>query len=277
MVAASLLWTLLTRAVGVPDPQVGGLWLPAYLDWFALGMGLAVLRAWHDASGRLRVLDQLGDAGGTCWAVAAAAAVAAATPLGGPRGLDLASPGEAVTKHLLYGVLAVFLLLPGGVRHRPPLAGAPGALRRPVRWLGQVSYGVFLWHLLVLELVFRALRLRALLGRPAARHAAVVLPAACGWPRSACGWWSARRWRTRSGGRRQDAERGGRDRRARAGRAPARAAEGRRRPAAGPRRQRRQQAGDAERRGAHRGGRVARSRPDRAAGAASGTPAAAST
>ena len=25
-----------------------------------------------------------------------------------------------------------------------------------MRWVGKVSYGVFLWHLLVLELVFRA-------------------------------------------------------------------------------------------------------------------------
>jgi peptidoglycan/LPS O-acetylase OafA/YrhL len=156
MAVVSVLWTLSTRGLGVPDPGVGGLWLPAYLDWFALGMGLAVLRAGHDLHSRWKVLDQVADAGGTCWAVAALLLWLTATPLGGPRGLQLAAPGEALSKHLLYGAAATFLLLPAvfGTDDRSPV-------RRflespPMRWLGKVSYGVFLWHLLVLELVFRA-------------------------------------------------------------------------------------------------------------------------
>jgi peptidoglycan/LPS O-acetylase OafA/YrhL len=170
MGALSVLWTVSTRGLGVPDPGVGGLWLPAYLDWFALGMALAVLRAGHDLSGRWRVLDQVADAGGTCWAVAALLLWLTATPLGGPRGLELAAPGEALTKHLLYGAAATFLLLPAvfGTDERAPV-------RRflespPMRWLGKVSYGVFLWHLLVLELVFRATGYTPFTG-----HALIVL------------------------------------------------------------------------------------------------------
>ncbi len=155
MVVASVLWTLMTRGLGFPDASVGGLWLPAYLDWFALGMAVAVARAWHDRTGRWPVLDQLGDAGGTCWAIGALLLWLTATPLSGPRGLEPATPGEALTKHLLYGLAALFLLLPAvfGTDDRSPV-------RRflespPMRWVGKVSYGVFLWHLLVLELVFR--------------------------------------------------------------------------------------------------------------------------
>ena len=166
MVGVSLLWTLTTRGLGVPDPGVGGLWLPAYLDWFALGMGLAVLRAWHDQTGRGRVLNQIGDAGGTCWAIAALLIWLTATPLGGPLGLDLATPTQALTKHLLYGAAATFLVLPGvfGTELRHPVRRLLES--RTMRWVGKVSYGVFLWHLLVLELVFRATGLTLFHGNP---------------------------------------------------------------------------------------------------------------
>jgi peptidoglycan/LPS O-acetylase OafA/YrhL len=156
MVAVAIAWTLTTRSIGVPDVRVTGLWLPAFLDWFALGMGLAVVRAWHDLSGRFTVLDQLGDAAGTCWAVAALLFWLTATPLGGPRGLQLPTTGQALTKHLLYGGAALFLLLPA-------VFGSDGrsvvrrVLEHPVaRWLGGISYGVFVWHLLVLDLVVHA-------------------------------------------------------------------------------------------------------------------------
>ncbi len=157
LVVVAVGWTLTTRGLGVPDPAIGGLWLPAYLDWFALGMGLAVLRAQHEATGRWPLLDQLGDAGGTCFGIALLLVWLTATPLGGPLGLDLATPGQALTKHLLYAVAATFLLIPAvfGTDERSPVRRV---LEHPVaRWMGEVSYGVFLWHLLVLHLVYQAL------------------------------------------------------------------------------------------------------------------------
>lgn len=155
MVVGSLLWTVSTRGFGHPDPSVGGLWLPAYLDWFALGMGVAVLRAWHDVSGRLRVLDDVGDAAGACWVGAAAIVWLTSTPLGGPLGIELATLGQALTKHLLYGAAALLLLLPA-VFGRDERSRVRRALEHPLsRWLGSISYGVFLWHLLVLWLVLQ--------------------------------------------------------------------------------------------------------------------------
>jgi peptidoglycan/LPS O-acetylase OafA/YrhL len=165
MVVASVLWTLSTRGLEVPDPIVGGLWFPAYLDWFALGMGLAVLRAWHDTTGRGRVLDQLADASGTCWAIGALLLWLTVTPIGGPLGLSLPTPGQALTKHLLYGAAASFLLLPA-VFGTTPTAPVRRLLEsRVARWGGRISYGVFLWHLLVLDLVFKATGIETFTGR----------------------------------------------------------------------------------------------------------------
>lgn len=169
MAVVAVVWPVLTRATGVPDVRIAGLWLPAFLDWFALGMALAVLRAWHDLSGRAKVLDQIGDAAGTCWAVALLLLWLAATPLGGPRGLELATVGQTLTKHLLYAASATFLLLPAvfGADER---SWVRRGLEAPVaRWLGRISYGVFLWHLLVLETVYDVTGFRAFDG-----HALVI-------------------------------------------------------------------------------------------------------
>ena len=164
MALVAVAWTPITRSTGVPDPHISGLWLPAYLDWFALGMGLAVLRAWHDRTGRFQVLDQVGDAAGTCWSLALLLFWLTTSPLGGPRGLDMPTPGQALTKHLLYGAAATFLVLPA-VFGNDERSVARRLLEHPLaRWLGGISYGVFLWHLLVLHLVFEVAGLEPFTG-----------------------------------------------------------------------------------------------------------------
>ena len=151
MVVTAIAWPVVTRAIGWPDVRIATIWLPQFLDWFALGMGLAVLRAWHDVGGGARLLDQIGDAAWTCWGMAALLLWLAATPLGGSRGLELLTTGQLLTKHLLYAASATFLLLPAvfGAQSRTPVRAFLES--RPMRWLGEVSYGVFLWHLLVMR------------------------------------------------------------------------------------------------------------------------------
>jgi hypothetical protein len=114
------------------------------------------------ASGsRWRIAEQLATAPLTCWAVALGLFAVATTPLAGPRAFEApADMWAVVLKNLLYAGVATFLLLPA-------IFGAgPGSwLRRvfasrPARWLGRISYGIFLWHLLVLRGV------SALLGDP---------------------------------------------------------------------------------------------------------------
>jgi peptidoglycan/LPS O-acetylase OafA/YrhL len=89
----------------------------------------------------------------------------ACTPAAGPRLLLVPDGWEAGTKVVLYGVAGAFYLLPlvfgperqGWVREQ---------LSGPVpTWLGDISYGIFAIHMIVLNLVFRALDLEVFTGR----------------------------------------------------------------------------------------------------------------
>jgi peptidoglycan/LPS O-acetylase OafA/YrhL len=141
-------------------PVMGGFWLPAYLGWFAAGMALAVVRVHLDtqqpaAGSRWWHAEELGRHPFTCWAVGVAALLAAMTPLAGPRSLTADTAGQAIAKNLLYAVMATSLVWPA-VFGRARTVGVLLA-NAPMRYLGDVSYGVFLYHLVVLDLVMRLL------------------------------------------------------------------------------------------------------------------------
>lgn len=125
------------------------LWLPPYLDWFALGIGLAVLSIdAGDPVGWQRAPLRWARSAGTCWAVGLMLLWFTTLPLAGPRDLSPATTWEWTLKHLLYGASAFFLLL-------PLVAGDAGWTERALgnrvmRWLGEISYGVYLWHLALL-------------------------------------------------------------------------------------------------------------------------------
>lgn len=141
-------------------PVMGGFWLPAYLGWFAGGMALAVVRVHLDErppppGSRWWRAEELGSHPFTCWALAAAALLAAMTPLAGPRSLTTDTAGQAVAKGLLYAAIATALVWPA-VFGRSRVTRAVLA-NRPMRYLGDISYGLFLYHLLVLDTVMRVL------------------------------------------------------------------------------------------------------------------------
>jgi peptidoglycan/LPS O-acetylase OafA/YrhL len=121
--------------------------LPVYLDLFALGMGLAVLSAWHatwpERSPRLASMG----ARPWLWCLLAVAAYwTVVNRLDIPIDYSPLSPGQWVARDMLFGVAAFSLLVPGvfGPQSR-------GAFRRLLRlrgvqWIGLVSYGIYLWH-----------------------------------------------------------------------------------------------------------------------------------
>src|SRR5690606_969539 len=75
------------------------------------------------------------------------------------RGLEPASSLESVAAEVLYGLVAGCLLLAATSRGLTEwLADSP--LAGPARWLGDTSYAVFLWHVLVLQVSFAVLDLR---------------------------------------------------------------------------------------------------------------------
>ena len=153
----ALIFTVL-RVWGVlGDSLLAAYWLPGFIDWFALGMALAVVQVrltLSDAPPWMQSVRQIARATPWCLLIAVGLYVIATTPLAGPLTFDPASPNSLVIKHVLYGVIAVFLLLPGFLGRWGDESSWARSLRNPiVVYLGTISYGVFLWHLVLLRFV----------------------------------------------------------------------------------------------------------------------------
>jgi peptidoglycan/LPS O-acetylase OafA/YrhL len=137
------------------DPSWPGnpqLWLPNYFDWFALGMLLAVLHSWCAAGRPLpRAVGAVAAHPLACWTVALAAywwLVLIPKP-GSPE----LGPGDEILRFSVSGVSAWFVLLPAvlpGPRRRV-LSLLDG---RPLLYLGSISYGLYLWHTMVIRWAF---------------------------------------------------------------------------------------------------------------------------
>ncbi|MGN0063175.1 MAG: acyltransferase family protein, partial [Nocardioides sp.] len=85
-----------------------------------------------------------------CWTLATAVFAIAATPLGGPRTLEPAEPWEAAFKCALYTVAGAFYVLP--LVFGPEREGRiRTVLAHPLpHYLGEISYGIFCIHMMVL-------------------------------------------------------------------------------------------------------------------------------
>ncbi len=129
-------------------------WLPSFAAWFGAGMAMAVLSVSPPDWRPVRRAHELGASPWTCWAAAAALFWIACSPLAGP--LDLTPPDavEAVTKSVLYTGIATLALWP--LVFGPQSAGVTRRLlaSAPARFLGDVSYGLFLFHMPLLVGLF---------------------------------------------------------------------------------------------------------------------------
>ena len=172
--------------------------LPGMIDWFALGMALAVLRAAAEMNAEgPRWLTALAMRPGLCWMIALALYFAGVPAQGGE--LFLASYGVAA--HATIGLAAFFLVLPtlAPKQARPKGVVMPFLCSGVLAWLGTISYGIYLWHVPFLKVIDATLGVpRGVLafgGLLAVTTAGAVCLGAASWylverPRTQCRWWA---------------------------------------------------------------------------------------
>ena len=154
--AVTVGWDVLIFNTGWFLDTTTPVWLPAYLDWFAVGMAMAVASVhtnYHRVEERSRwsLVDELGANPWLCWVMAAALYAIAVTPVAGPKSIGLPTVTTAICKSLLYALIAALVLWPtifGSGTAANAVFGQPW-----VRRLGIISYGVFLLHLAILQAV----------------------------------------------------------------------------------------------------------------------------
>ncbi|HZU72578.1 MAG TPA: acyltransferase [Acidimicrobiales bacterium] len=121
-------------------------WLPSYLDLFALGMALAVMSAWWTEHAEEPDVLRHKAQPAVAWVLAAALywlVSHAGLPI---TPLYRATYAQSIVRQELYGLFALCLLAPA-VFGPQDQGLVRGLLRwRPVAAVGVVSYGVYLWH-----------------------------------------------------------------------------------------------------------------------------------
>ncbi|REE98514.1 acyltransferase family protein [Thermomonospora umbrina] len=144
-----------TIVMYVPDHHPSwGVWPLRYTAWFGVGMAFAVLTVWAREDPRspaARFCRTIAGCWGTCWLAALCLLLIAASPITGPLDLDTTANVWTSTLHILvFGACAAFFVGPAALApaHHPVMSAALG---NPfMQWLGRISYGVFLWQMVVI-------------------------------------------------------------------------------------------------------------------------------
>jgi peptidoglycan/LPS O-acetylase OafA/YrhL len=149
-------WLLLVHGTELL-PDGARLWLPSYLLWFLGGMVLAVLQ-------------QLGVRAfaAVCLPLAVVCYLIVSTPIAGAPTTSPSELRESLAKAAFYAVIATLTLAPVALSDRGWYVRAIAS--RPMIFLGEISYEIFLIHLLTMELV-----MVELLGFPIYTGSAVAL------------------------------------------------------------------------------------------------------
>jgi peptidoglycan/LPS O-acetylase OafA/YrhL len=120
-------------------PGAAGMWLPAYLACFVGGMALAVLQAM----------------GARCYAFAAiplalVSYLIVSTPIAGDATMSPVKLWEPLAKTVFYTIIAALVVAPLALGDRGGYARLLSS--RPMVWLGEISYEIFLIHVLAMAI-----------------------------------------------------------------------------------------------------------------------------
>jgi peptidoglycan/LPS O-acetylase OafA/YrhL len=119
-------------------PNGSRLWLPTYLIWFLAGMSLTVLQAM----------------GVRCYAfialpLAAICYFIASTPIAGQPTTSPLGLSQALYKAVFYAAISVLAVAPLALGNQGWYSRFLAS--RPMVWLGEISYEIFLIHLITME------------------------------------------------------------------------------------------------------------------------------
>ncbi len=139
LAAVTPAWLIFVHTVdGLPDGA--RLWLPTYLLWFVGGMLLAVLSVMGVRCYAFAVIP-----------VAVVSYFIASTPIVGEPTTSPYALAPAIWKAVFYAVIAALAVAPLALGDRGWYARLLAS--RPMVFLGEISYEIFLIHLLTMELV----------------------------------------------------------------------------------------------------------------------------
>ncbi len=144
-------WLLADKAL-----PIGG--LAPWMDLFAMGMVIAVFRARQRSGGATPAVFQYLGRYPVLGLLLAIELVWLVALLDVPRGFQPKSLGDEYARHFLYGFVGFGLLTPLVFGNQGKGWYRRALCWRPVRWTGEVSYGVYLWHVLVLYLLTKGLQ-----------------------------------------------------------------------------------------------------------------------
>ena len=133
----SLAWMVLVHTTDFL-PDGAKLWLPGYLIWFLGGMMLTVLSAMG-----VRVYGFL------AVPLAAICYLIACTPIAGEPQTSPTGMAQALVKMVFYAVIATLVVAPLALGDSGWYASLLAS--RPMVWLGEISYEIFLVHLVLME------------------------------------------------------------------------------------------------------------------------------
>ena len=147
----SVAWKAFALSAGFSDGRIGQLklWLPWWLDLFAIGMLFAV------GSVAVRELQWPTPlrldrpwAPGVCWLLAAGSFWLVAAGVGLPHTTPAIPLHLLWGQHYLYGLTAALLVLPAvfGPQRRDTSLVRRFLTNRVMVYLGVISYGIYLWH-----------------------------------------------------------------------------------------------------------------------------------
>lgn len=126
-------------------------WLFAYLDWFAVGMLIALASAWVAAGRHLPIaLQELANRTWACWICAACSYTAVVVLRGDELHFERAEDVAQTSARFFFQAIAAGLFL------LPAMLGtSDGPAMRAMRtriaiFLGTISYGIYLWHPVVI-------------------------------------------------------------------------------------------------------------------------------